>query len=212
MTQPSSESDASHHSTQVRVMPEAWAGRVSEFIRSSGTSEEAAAEGRPELVYTRSFLPSEGVNYADFNVRSRHFRCIENFFVETDEQGAIRAVVGIDALRTSARVLRVSLVVAHRGEGDPAARLAGLLDATLAEVCKYSQADRLRFAYVYDTTAQAPLGVRMSELFLDPPEALPIREEARIPNDTGQTREAVLLAFGGRSEEAGAAARPSGTG
>lgn len=212
MTQPSSESDPGHHSTRVRVMPEVWANRVSEFIRSSGTSEEAATEGRPELIYTRSFLPSEGVNYADFNVRSRHFRCIESFFVETDENDAIRGVVGIDALRTGARVLRVSLIVAHPGEGDPAARLAALLDAVLKEANKYSQADRLRFAYVYDTTAQAPLGVRMSGLFLDPPDALPIREEARIPNDTGQTREAVLLAFDGRSEVAGAAARPSGPG
>jgi len=180
-------------------MPETWAGRVSEFIRSSGTTEEATSEGRPELIYTRSFLPSEGVNYSDFNVRSRHFRCIENFFVETDEADAIRAVVGIDALRTSSRVLRVSLVVAHSEEGDPARRLTALLDAVLKEASVYCEADRLRFAYVFDTTAQAPLGVRMSALFLDPPEALRVREEARIPNDTGQTREAVLLAFDGRS-------------
>jgi hypothetical protein len=195
MTQAARESD--RPATRIRVLPETWAGRVSDFIRSSGTEEEAAAEARPELLYTRFYLPAEGAYYSDFNVRSRQLRCIENFFVESDEQDEIKAVVAIEAPRSDSRVLRVSLVVAHVGDGDPAQRLAHLLDGVLSVARQFTPADRLRFAYVYDTTAETTVGVRMAKVFHNLPPELPFREEARIPNETGQTREAVLLAFDG---------------
>jgi hypothetical protein len=183
--------------TTVRVLPESWAARVSDFIRGAGTAEQAAAEGVPEMLFSRVYLPTHMSFYSDFNIRSRHFRCQETFFVDIDEAGGLRAVVSLDGLRTKRRVANVNLIVARPPPSDPAAYLASLLDQVLRVAARYSAAVKLRLSYVYDTSFEAPLGVRMSSLFLDPPPSLPLREEARVANETGKNREVVLLAFDG---------------
>lgn len=180
-----------------RVLPESWTRRVSAFIRSAGTREESRAENRPELIYSRAYLPGERTFYSSYNIRSRHFRCLETFFVEVDGDGELVAVVGLDGLRRDSRVLAVSLVVARPDGRDPSERLAAMFAAVLDQASRYCDADRLRFTYVFDTSVEGPLGIHLSEALLHPSPHLPFREEARIPNETGQDREVVLLAFGG---------------
>ncbi len=182
---------------QIRVLPERWAARVSAFVRSSGTAEEAAAEDRPQMVFSRVYLPTQMNFYSDFNIRSRHFRCSEIFFVQTDATDAIHAVVSLEGLRTAQKVANLSLIVARLTPGQEAAELVALLDQVLHEASKYSAVEKLRCTYVYDTSFQAPLGIRISNLLVHPPSTLPFFEEARIPNETGKYREAVLLAFTG---------------
>jgi len=184
-------------STSWRVLPESWAPRVSAFIRSAGTREESRSEGRPELVYSRAYLPGERTFYSNYNIRSPHFRCLETFFVEVDADGELVSVVGLDGLRTDSRVLAVSLVAARPDDQDPSERLAAMLEAVLDQASRYCDADRLRFTYVFDTSVEGPLGIHLSESLLNPAPHLPFREEARIPNETGQDREVVMLSFGG---------------
>jgi hypothetical protein len=181
--------------TRVRVLPERWIGRVSAFIRSAGTLEESLAEDRPEVVFTRGNLATGRASYSDYNIRTRHFRCLETFFVETDAQDVLRAVVALDGFRTSQRILNVSLVVARPDGSERSERLSLLLTRVLGEAAGYAAAEKLRFTYVVDSRSGVPLGSHLSELLLQPPEQLPFHEDARIPNETGQDREAVLLAF-----------------
>lgn len=191
---------------RVRLLPEAWAGRVSNFIRSGGTAEEAESEGRPETVLSRVYLPAQMGYYSDFNVRSRHFRCLETFFVAVGPDDEIHAVVSVDGLRSTRVVTAVNLIVAQRSRGDRAGDLAALLDGVLREAQRYSATERLRISYLYDTSFEAPVGVRIATVLSDPPDALPLREEARFPNETGRNREAVMLAFDGLDSGARAAA------
>jgi hypothetical protein len=184
-----------HRPTSVRVLPERWASRVSSFIRSAGTAEEAAAEDRPEMVFSRVYLPTQMNFYSDFNIRSRHFRCLETFFVEADDADEIRAVVSLEGLRTARRVSNVNLIVARVPADDGGAHLAELLGAVLREAGKYSATSKLRFTYIFDTSFEAPLGVRVSKFLTEPPADVPFVEEARIANETGKNREAVLLSF-----------------
>lgn len=185
---------------RVRVLPETWAASVSAFIRSAGSSEEAAAENRPQMVFSRVYLPTQMNLYSDFNIRSRHFRCQETFFVEAGDDGSIRAVVSLEGLRTKRRVSNVSLVAARLPADDPGGYLVDLLDQVLEVGARFSALTRLRFSYIYDTSFDAPLGVRMSSLLFRPPQHLPFFEEGRIPNETGKNREVVLLAFPGRDQ------------
>lgn len=183
----------------VRVLPERWAARVSAFVRSSGTAEEALAEDRPQMVFSRVYLPTQMNFYADFNIRSRHLRCSEIFFVQTDGTDGIHAVVSLEGLRTAQKVVNLSLIVARLTPGREGAELVALLDQVLHEASKYSAVEKLRCTYIYDTSFQAPLGIRISNLLVHPPSELPFFEEARIPNETGKSREAVLLGFNGSS-------------
>lgn len=195
--------------SRVRVLPEIWADRVSQFIRSSVTPELVTATGEgsierteqdpdaPEMLFARVYLATQMNYYSDFNIRARHFRCIENFFVLTDDDDELRAVVGLEGIRSSRRVLNVGLIVARMPEEEPQRFLAELLDGVLHEAARYCQAIKLRFTYVYDTSFEAPIGVRMSEWLSDPDPSLPYEEEARVPNETGLNREAVLLSFNG---------------
>ncbi len=183
---------------RVRVLPETWAASVSAFVRHSGSSEEAAAENRPEMVFSRVYLPTQMNLYSDFNIRSRHFRCQETFFVEAGDDGSISAVVSLEGLRTKRRVSNVSLIAARLPADDAGGYLVQLLDQVLEIAGRFSAMRRLRFSYVYDTSFDAPLGVRMSNLLFRPPQHLPFFEEGRIPNETGKNREVVLLAFAGR--------------
>jgi len=179
----------------VRPLPERLAGKVAAFIRAAGTSEEAKAEGRPEMVFSRVYLPTQMKFYSDYNIRSRHFRCLETFFVHCDEDGEIRAVVSTDGLRTHRRVTGVNLVVAKLPNEDSGTYIATLLDAVLNEIRKYSATCKLRFTYIYDTSFESALGVRISDYLLHPPADSPLVEEGRIPNETGKNREAVMLSF-----------------
>ena len=181
----------------VRVLPERWAARVSEFIRSAGTAEEATAENRPEMMFSRVYLPTQMNFYSDFNIRSRHFRCIETFFVDEGSDGEIRAVVALEGLRTSRRAINLNLIVARPLWQDKGAYVAALLDGVLREASRYSAVDKLRLTYIYDTSFAAPIGIRLSDIFVHPPAHLPLVEEGRLPNETGKNREAVLLAFAG---------------
>ena len=185
--------------TPVRVLPEAWAGRVSEFIRSAGTIEEAESEGRPETVFSRVYLPAQMGYYSDFNVRSRQFRCLENFFIAAGDDDEIRAVVSLDGLRSNQVVASINLIVAHLSEGDRAEDLRALFEGVLGEVRQYTNTERLRIGFLYDTSFESAVGVRISEQIVDAPESLGMVEEARFPNETGRTREAILLAFSGRA-------------
>ena len=185
---------------RVRVLPETWAASVSAFIRSAGSGEEAAAENRPQMVFSRVYLPTQMNLYSDFNIRARHFRCQETFFVEAEDDGSIGAVVSIEGLRTKRRVSNVSLIAARLPADDPGGYLVELLDQVIEVAARFSAMTRLRFSYIYDTSFDAPLGVRMSNLLFRPPPHLPFFEEGRIPNETGKNREVVLVAFPGRDQ------------
>jgi hypothetical protein len=183
---------------EIRVLPETWVTRVSEFIRSSGTLAEAEAEERPETVFSRSYLPAHMSYYSDFNIRSRHFRCIETFFVAVGPDEEIQAVVSVNGLRTDTAVATAVLIVARPSEGDRAADLAALLDGVLQAIKRFAaSAHRLRISYLYDISFEAAVGVRISQLLVDAPESLHLVEDARFPNETGRNREAVLLSFAG---------------
>lgn len=194
---------------RVRVLPEIWCAPVSAFIRSAGSSEETTAEERPQMVFSRVYLPTQMNIYSDFNIRSRHFRCQETFFVEAGDDGSIRAVVSLEGLRTKRRVLNVSLIAARLPAADPGGYLVELLDQVLDVAARFSAVKRLRFSYIYDTSFDAPLGVRMSGLLFRPPQHLPFFEEGRIPNETGKNREVVLLAFPGREQRQKMASSPA---
>jgi hypothetical protein len=194
---------------RVRVLPETWAASVSAFIRSAGSSEEAVADNRPQLVFSRVYLPTQMNLYSDFNIRSRHFRCQETFFVEADDDGTIGSVVSLEGLRTKRRVSNVSLIATQLPADDPGGYLVELLDQVLDVAARFSAVTRLRFSYIYDTSFDAPLGVRMSSLLFRPPQHLPFFEEGRIPNETGKNREVVLLAFPGRNQRQPMATSPA---
>lgn len=181
--------------TRFSVLPEARIAEVSGFVCSAGTVEEARVNGVPETYYARSYVPLEANQYADYNIRSRHFRCFETFFIETDSGGELQAVAATDGLGATKRSLNVSLVVARPREPEPAEHLRGLFERLLGEAARYSPASKLRFSYLYDLSFGGPVGVRVSKLFLESPEALGLIEEARIANETGANREAVLLAY-----------------
>jgi len=95
----------------------------------AGTPEEARLEGRPEIVFSKIDQTVLGAHYSDFNVRSRHFRCLETFLVEVDEAEQITALVAVDGLTSAKRILNVNLVVAMPSGQPVADRLRALLDA-----------------------------------------------------------------------------------
>jgi len=179
------------------VLPESWVTRVSEFIRSAGTLAEAEAEERPETIFSRSYLPAHMSYYSDFNIRSRHFRCIETFFVAVGPDEELQAVVSVNGLRTDTAVATANLIVARPSEGDRGADLAALLDGALQVMKRFAAVQRLRISYLYDISFEAAVGVRISQLLVDSPESLNLVEDARFPNETGRNREAVLLSFAG---------------
>jgi len=192
-------SESTSHSTAsggaVVLMREAWVKRIAAFVATAGTPEEARLEGRPEIVFSKIDQTVLGAHYSDFNVRSRHFRCLETFLVEVDEAEQITALVAVDGLTSAKRILNVNLVVAMPSEQPIADRLRALLDGAL-EVCRrFTPIAKLRLLYIFDHSFSAPLGAHVAPLLIDGFEAAGLVEEARIANETGPGREAVLLGF-----------------
>lgn len=190
----------------VKIFPETWATRVGEFVTRAGTEEEARAGGGPEVIYCRIGPVGMQSHYTDYNVRSRHFRCVETFFVEVDAGGELRSVVAVDGLLFGRPTLSVTLIVTRARDGeDQAAHLRGLLEAVLAEARRYADVRRLRLSYLYSHSFSAPLESQVSRLIVDAPERLGLVEEARIANETGAGREAVLLVLASAAEQGVAA-------
>ena len=189
----------------VVLMREAWVKRISAFVANAGTPEEARLEGRPEIVFSKIDQTGLPVHYSDFNVRSRHFRCLESFFVEQDATGRITGLVSLDGLRSDKRVLNVNLLLAEPGPEPIAARLQAMLDGTVAAVRAFVPIAKLRLLYIFDHSFSAPLGAHVAPVLIDEFDRAGLFEEARIANETGPGREAVLLGFLA-PEEAGASA------
>jgi hypothetical protein len=180
----------------VRIMPETWAGRVSNFIRAASPLPPANSDSRPDLVFGRlARLGSH--DYAGFIIRSRHFRCLRTFLVETGPGDEIESVIELDGLRSKHRIAQVELLVSRLPTSDRSSRLTALLDGTLETAARYANVQRLRFSYIHDSSLGEPVGTHVSPLLLEPPLGSPFVEEARVPHETGRGHEAVLLAFNG---------------
>jgi hypothetical protein len=181
----------------VGLLREATVVDVAAFIASGATEEEGGHEERPEIVFSQIDPIGLALHYADFNVRSRHFRVIETFFVEVDDDGRIQAVVGTTGLKRDRRVLNVQLVVARPRPGEDAAeRLRALLAGVGRVAREFAPGVRkLRFTFVLDPSFGGALGSQVSQVLVDGYERVGLVEEARMANETGPGREAVLLAF-----------------
>ncbi len=186
----------------VGLLREATVAEVAAFIASGGTEEEVqleerSEEERPEIVFSQVDPLGLGLHYSDFNIRSRHFRVLETFFVEVDGEGRLEAVVSTTGLKRDRRVLTVQLVVIRKRPGeDPADRLRALL----AGVCRVARGfvpgvRKLRFTFVLDPSFGGALGSQVSQVLIGGYEPAGLVEEARMANETGPGREAVLLAF-----------------
>jgi hypothetical protein len=189
----------------VVLMREAWVKRVAAFIASSGTAEEARLDGRPEIVFSKIDQTGLPIHYSDFNVRSRHFRCLESFFVEVDATGRITGLVTVDGLRSDKRILNVNLLLAEPGPEPMTARLQRMLQGTVAAIQAFVPILKLRLLYIFDHSFSAPLGAHVAPVLIDEFDQAGLFEEARIANETGPGREAVLLGFLA-PQEAGASA------
>ncbi len=189
----------------VVLMREAWVKRVAAFIAGAGTPEEARLETRPEIVFSKIDQTGLPVHYSDFNVRSRHFRCLESFFVELDPTGRITGLVAVDGLRSDKRILNVNLLLAEPGPEPIAARLQAMLAGAVASIQAFVPIAKLRLLYIFDHSFSAPLGAHVAPVLIDEFERAGLFEEARIANETGPGREAVLLGFLA-PQEAGASA------
>jgi hypothetical protein len=179
---------------------------VAAFVAAAGTEEEIVGEDRPEIVFSQIDPIGLSLHYADFNIRSRHFRVLESFFVDAGADGRIRAVVGTTGLKRDRRVLNVQLVVLRRGpEEDVAARLRALLAGVFVRAREFAPAVRkLRFTFVLDPSFGGALGAQVSRVLVEGWERVGLVEEARMANETGPGREAVLLAFVPGGGETGA--------
>lgn len=189
----------------VVLMREAWVKRVAAFVASAGTPEEARLDGRPEIVFSKIDQTGLPVHYSDFNVRSRHFRCLESFFVEVDPTGQVTGLVAVDGLRSDKRILNVNLLLARPGEEPMATRVQRMLDGTVAAIRAFVPVAKLRLLYIFDHSFSAPLGAHVAPVLIDEFDRAGLFEEARIANETGPGREAVLLGFLA-PQEAGASA------
>lgn len=181
----------------VGLLREARVVQVAAFVASGGTEDEVQVEDRPEIVFSQIDPIGLALHYSDFNIRSRHFRVLETFFVEEDADGRIEAVVGTTGLTRDRRVLNVQLVVMrHRPGETPAARLRDLL-LGVGRVARHftSAARKMRFTFVLDPSFGGPLGAQVSRVLIDGYEDVGLVEEARMANETGPGREAVLLAL-----------------
>lgn len=179
----------------VVLMREAWVKRVAAFIASSGTAEEARLDGRPEIVFSKIDQTGLPVHYSDFNVRSRHFRCLESFFVEVDPEGRITGLVTVDGLRSDKRILNVNLVLMSPGSEPVEDRVRGILDGAVRAIREFVPITKLRLLYIFDHSFSAPLGAHVAPVLIDAFDGAGLFEEARIANETGPGREAVLLGF-----------------
>lgn len=181
---------------RIIVMPEAWVKRVATFVTSGVGEEQARAEARPAVLFSRTDPIAVQGNYSDYNVRSRHFRCLETFFVEVDDAGEIQAVVALEGLIHGKRTLLVYMVVAllpsEVGTGE---RLRGLLAGVQAKAAEFVPVGKLRITYLYDHSFAAPVQAQVAKLITDAPDEAGLIEEARVPNETGPGREAVLLSW-----------------
>lgn len=176
----------------VRVLPETWVLRAEAFIRDA----EHGVANPPRILFARErSLRNSSGHYAAYEIRSRQLRCVEAFFVETLDDERITALVAIEGMRTLKPVAHVSLLVCRDGDGDEATRLCELLDQVLVEAGRYSALQRLRFSYGVDSTLCETLGAVVCDTLRDPPLHVPLLEEARIPNEFGPGREAVLVAY-----------------
>jgi hypothetical protein len=189
----------------VVLMQEAWVKRVAAFVAGAGTIEEARVDGQPEIVFSKIDQTGIPMHYSDFNVRSRHFRCLESFFVEVDAAGEITGLIAVDGLRSDRRILNVNLLVAAAGPEPRTVRVQGMLDGTLRAIRAFVPVAKLRLLYIFDHSFSAPLGAHVSPVLIDQFEDVGLFEEARIANETGPGREAVLLGFHARPEADGGA-------
>ena len=95
-------------------------------------------------------------------------------------------------------MLNVQLaVIQHRPGENVAERLGGLLAGVCRVAASFASGVRkLRFTFVLDPSFGGPLGSQVSRVLIDEYESVGLVEEARMANETGPGREAVLLAFG----------------
>lgn len=184
-------------SPAIVLLPEAAVVDVAAFVANAGPEEEIEGQDRPEIVFSQIDPIGLALHYSDFNIRSRHFRVLETFFVERGPEGRIDAVIGTSGVKRDRRVLNVLLaVLRHTSDEDPADHLRRVLTGVFQHAqCFAEPLRRLRFTFVYDPSFAGPLGAQVSRLLLDRWEDAGLHEEARMANETGPGREALLLGF-----------------
>lgn len=184
-------------SPAVVLLSEAAVVEVASFVASAGTEEEIEGQDRPEIVFCQIDPIGLALHYSDFNIRSRQFRVLETFFVERGPDGRIDAVVATSGVKRDRRVLNVLLaILRHRPDEDPAAHLQRVLTGVFRAARRFAEGlRRLRFTFVYDPSFAGPLGAQVSRLLLERPDDVGLLEEARMANETGPGREALLLGF-----------------
>jgi len=205
---------------RVSLLRERWLADVTAFVaaaRAEGDEPETEGVERgdaPEMAFCHMDPIGVPSHYSDFNIRSRHFRVVETFFVERDASGAITGLVSTTGLRRDRRVLHVCLVIVRRA---PDERLADRVRTVLAGACRealgFAQAVRkLRFTFVLDPSLGGPLGAHVPRSLIDEYDRAGLVEEARIANETAPGREAVLLTFHAAPELVAAAGEPAAAG
>ncbi len=182
----------------VRIMPESWAFRVAGFLAAATDDAIGEVEVRPKVLFLRNNAMRQIDHLTGFNIRERHFRCIETFFVRADALGEIETVIAVEGIRTRSVVLTASLLVskvlpslASEG-GDTLAKYRRDVIVVAAEFCA---ASRLRFTYLIDSNGKNVVGGKMCQLLLQTPEDAGLFVEARIRHETGRDREIVMLGF-----------------
>jgi len=179
----------------VRVLPESWTSAVAAFVQEAIFPPEEADVGAAVLLWSRDYAPQQAHHFAPFNIRARHFRCQDTWFVQSQPDGALSGAVAFDGLRGDRPVVGVNLVVSRMSKRGIASELERLLSGAMEVAREYVPLSRLRFAYPFDPASGEPIGVRACGALLDPFNGLLLEEEARIPNETGRRREFVMLAF-----------------
>lgn len=189
--------DDARSTSTVVLLREAAVVDVAAFVAAAGTEEEIAGDDRPEIVFSQIDPIGLALHYSDFNIRSRHFRVIETFFMEVDADGRIQAIVGTTGLKRDRRVLNALLVVLRQQPGeDQAAHLRRVLEGVCRQARSFApELQKIRFTFVLDPSFGGPLGAQVSRLLIDGYESVGLVEEARMANETGPGREALLLGF-----------------
>jgi hypothetical protein len=182
----------------VRIMPESWAFRVGGFLSVATDGTDGTVQVRPRVLFHRNYAVKQIDHFAGFNIRERHFRCIETFFIKADALGQIETVMVVEGIRTGNVVLNVNLFASRVlpfAPDQPSAALAEYMNDVIVVASEYCAASRLRFAYLLDMRSQRVVDGEVCQLLSETHGDAGLFVEARIPHETGRGRVAVMLGF-----------------
>ena len=187
-------------SRTVEVLRENSLSEVVAFLAAARTEAEGdgvETETGAEIAFCQTDPVGIASQYTDFNIRSRHFRVVETFFVERDAAGRMTGLLTTSGMRRDSRVLHMFFVAIRREPGDDfVERLRHLLQGVCDRTRLFAPAiAKLRLTFVLDPSLGGPLGSYVSPALVDDYERAGMVEEARIANETAPGREAVLLTY-----------------